>query len=140
MARGDHIKVRRCGFLYAHHGIDMGDGTVVHFSGEPLRWRGARICRTPLEDFLRGGRAIAVRHRGAVSPPDVTIARALEALSAGEYCVFRNNCEHFATWCKTGRRHSGQVRRALHVAAGVVMGGVAVAAHVAGKRWQAGSS
>ncbi|HRT20579.1 MAG TPA: lecithin retinol acyltransferase family protein, partial [Candidatus Hydrogenedentes bacterium] len=34
MARGDHIKVRR--FLYSHHGIDCGDGTVIHYTGSPL--------------------------------------------------------------------------------------------------------
>ncbi len=43
MARGDHIRVYRT--LYWHHGIDAGDGTVIHLSGEPGRSRTARVQR-----------------------------------------------------------------------------------------------
>ncbi|MFN3326267.1 MAG: lecithin retinol acyltransferase family protein [Bryobacteraceae bacterium] len=32
MARSDHIFCRRFG--YTHHGIDAGDGTVTHYTGE----------------------------------------------------------------------------------------------------------
>ena len=65
MARGEHIKVKRCGGLYSHHGIDMGDGTVIHFSGEPLHRQNARICRVSLREFLAGGTLELVRHREA---------------------------------------------------------------------------
>ena len=57
MARGDHIRVRRWRGLYAHHGIDMGDGSVIHLAGEPLHARHAKVCRTNMDTFLRGGRA-----------------------------------------------------------------------------------
>lgn len=116
MARGDHIKVRRYGGLYSHHGIDMGDGTVIHFSGEPCRRGDARVCRADLESFLAGGRLTVVRHRGPVRHPDDVAAAAEDGLHRQDYSLLRNNCEHFATWCKTGRRHSGQVRRALRLA------------------------
>lgn len=126
MARGDHIKVRRSSGLYSHHGIDMGDGTVIHFSGEPFRRDEASICRVPLAEFLAGGRRIVVRHRGTELAPDEVAAAAEAALARQKYCLWRNNCEHFATWCKTGRRHSKQVRRALQVAAGSAGAAVAV--------------
>jgi Lecithin retinol acyltransferase len=32
MARGDHIYVHRLG--YTHHGINCGDGTVIHYTDE----------------------------------------------------------------------------------------------------------
>ena len=118
MARGDHIKVRRRGGLYSHHGIDMGDGTVIHFSGEPFRRDEATICRVTLAEFLAGGRMIVVRHRGAENAPDEVASAAEAALARQKYCLWRNNCEHFATACKTGRRRSRQVRRALHIVAG----------------------
>src|SRR5688572_11615891 len=126
MARGDHIKVRRRGGLYSHHGIDMGDGTVVHFSGEPFRRDEASICRVTMVEFLAGGRMDIVRHRGTVLANDEVVAAAEAALARQKYCLWRNNCEHFATQCKTGRRRSRQVSRALYIAAGSAGAAVAV--------------
>lgn len=118
MARGDHIKVRRCNGLYSHHGIDMGDGTVIHFSGEPCRRRDARICRATLDEFLAGGRLVIAQHDGPLRPVEMVVAVAEASLHRQDYALLHNNCEHFATWCKTGRRHSAQVRRALRLAGG----------------------
>jgi hypothetical protein len=53
MARGDHIYVNRVGGVYNHHGIDCGDGSVIHYTSKT--WRHLRrIERTSLEDFCRG--------------------------------------------------------------------------------------
>ena len=35
MARGDHIFVYCLG--YSHHGVDCGDGDVIHFDSDPIR-------------------------------------------------------------------------------------------------------
>ncbi len=54
MARGDHIYVERLGGVYAHHGIDTGDGWVIHYTGK--NWRDPRkVQRTTIEDFAQGG-------------------------------------------------------------------------------------
>lgn len=111
MARGDHIKVRRLGFLYAHHGIDMGDGTVIHFSGEPLFPSRARVIRSDFAAFCQGGTSHVVPYPNPVRTPEAVVATAEGLLSAGAYCVLLNNCEHFATYCKTGKTTSYQVRR-----------------------------
>ena len=50
MARADHIYVSRFNGVYNHHGIDYGDGTVIHYTNQP-RWSQFRIERTPLEEF-----------------------------------------------------------------------------------------
>lgn len=57
MAKGQHIFVRRPpgrmtrGIL--HHGIDLGDGTVIHFTGSDEK--GARVFRTNMKAFERNG-------------------------------------------------------------------------------------
>lgn len=118
MARGDHIKVRRWHGLYSHHGIDMGDGTVIHFSGEPCRRADARVCRETLEVFLNGGRLSIVSHPDTHRSREEVASAAEACLHRQDYSLLRNNCEHFATWCRTGHGHSRQVRRALKIAGG----------------------
>lgn len=108
MAKGDHIWVSR-GF-YTHHGIDAGDGTVIHFAGKPGRgMHDACVIRSTLADFVGGGR-LRVRRHTTGDPADVVIARAESRIGSHGYRLLRNNCEHFATWCATGRARSGQVR------------------------------
>jgi hypothetical protein len=111
MARGDHIKVWRS--FYWHHGIDCGDGTVVHLSGEPTRPFDAVVRRIPREEFLRGGQARVVRHRQTLTV-ESAMARALGCLGQGGYSIVWNNCEHFARWCVAGRHESKQVRSAIN--------------------------
>jgi len=40
-----------------------------------------------------------------------------------EYDLISNNCEHFATWCKTGRKESKQVDVATNVGMGLAVAG-----------------
>jgi len=110
MARGDHIRVNR-GF-YWHHGIDLGDGTVIHAAGEPGRRKiGALVRCTSMGEFLRGGCAVRVDVIGAL-PADEIVDRARQAVGRGGYSLLFNNCEHFAYWCQTGSLGSRQVERA----------------------------
>ncbi len=54
MARADHIFVTRLRGVYTHHGIDCGDGSVIHYTGES--WTTPRsVQRTPMAKFTRGG-------------------------------------------------------------------------------------
>lgn len=109
MARSDQIYVMRplAGIqgVYQHHGIDYGDGTVIHYRklGED-----AQIERTSLETFSWGNPIQRVYY-AAADPAEVVITRAESRLGERQYDLFFNNCEHFATWCKTGRRESAQL-------------------------------
>lgn len=161
---------------YWHHGIDVGDGTVIHLTG-PSKVD-AEVTSTSLEGFLKGGTAVIVEY-GAftdrlvmhydmdppherlrttrhirvfevhgmgtplrydfaspserpawatvlprvpvfsaskirtieerINDPDGAIAEARKHLGEKGYDLQVNNCEHFATFCKTGRRESFQV-------------------------------
>lgn len=117
---GDHIAVRRPG-VYVHHGIYLGEGSVAHFSDEAgLAAKGrARVIESSLDSFLRGGRLLRRRHwRGY--PREVVVERAC-AVMRGEiewrsYHLFRNNCEHFATFCAAPSVRSVQVQQVAGVA------------------------
>ncbi|MFN9367266.1 MAG: lecithin retinol acyltransferase family protein [Planctomycetia bacterium] len=115
MARGDRLAVDRTllgsTVTYLHHGIDLGDGTVVHARPDDFRnpFAGGRIVRTTLEAFALG-RPV----RTVVDPParfgaDAIVDRAVAAVGREGYSPVVDNCEHFATWCATGRRASRQV-------------------------------
>ena len=119
MAKGDHIKVKRLRGCYKHHGIDMGDGTVVHYSGEPLHYRNARICRVTLDEFCQGVTPIVVQYAQALRTPEEVVREAEKHIGEQSYRLWRNNCEHFATYCITGQRKSRQVKRVARVAVGL---------------------
>lgn len=124
MAKADHIHVRRRAG-YTHHGIDCGDGTVIHYSGEPLQKSSAVVCRTDMETFLKGGR-LQIRSYSCCDNADAVISRAKSRLGQRDYALLSNNCEHFAEWCKTGCSQSEQVDSAK--AAGKGTAGTSVAA------------
>jgi hypothetical protein len=106
MARGDHIYVRR-GLRYTHHGIDCGDGSVIHYTGP--RGTERYVGRTAL-DLFAAGSDIQVRAYTKRLSPEETIDKAESRVGTAGYRLMRNNCEHFAAWCCTGRAVSGQVR------------------------------
>ena len=106
MAAADHLQVPRQHGLFNHHGIDLGDGSVAHYL------EGREILRSSREDFSQGQPLSVIHHDGA-SPVGVTLRRAMSRIGEQNYNLLFNNCEHFATWCKTGRHRSGQIDSAL---------------------------
>ncbi|XLU46873.1 protein LEAD-SENSITIVE 1 [Arachis stenosperma] len=149
---GDHIYSWRTAYIYAHHGIFVGDDKVIHFtrrgqevgtgtvldlllvSSGPARSReacptctgtapqeGHGVVVSCLNCFLSGG--VLYRFEYAVTPAlflakarggtctlavsddyDIVVHRAKFLLENGFGCynVFKNNCEDFAIYCKTG--------------------------------------
>jgi len=141
LAKGDHIRVRRWRGIYSHHGIDIGDGTVVHFSGEPMNVAKAEVVRESIEAFLQGGECKTVRYERDVLHAEETVDRALEQVGVKGYRLWTNNCEHFAAYCKTGEKHSHQVRRAARRlatvgASAVLVAGTLVLSRVRGRSGQ----
>lgn len=118
MARGDHIRARRFG--YWHHGIDCGDGTVIHYEGEVIRAKHAKIRRVTMQEFTRHAELRTVKD-ACFYDPDTVVKRAESRLGETGYSAFANNCEHFARWCTTGIGESRQVERTLAVASGIAL-------------------
>ncbi|NJK36623.1 MAG: NC domain-containing protein [Oscillatoriales cyanobacterium RM1_1_9] len=108
MARGDQIYVYREFFnlegVYEHHGVDCGDGTVIHY-----RKPSETVERTSIETFARGNR-LYTREYAFRYIPDTAIRRAESRLGERKYNLLVNNCEHFATWCVTGVSDSRQIQ------------------------------
>jgi hypothetical protein len=113
---GDHIYVRRKGLLYSHHGIYAGEGYVIHFKGAEKEKRNPAVIMTEIENFLSGGK-LRKRNYKRRLPNDETLRIAKGHLSKKEYSLAFNNCEHFATYCATGKKKSLQVR--------MIIGGIA---------------
>lgn len=146
---GDHIYSWRAAYIYAHHGIYIGNDRVIHFTrrGQEVgtgtvldlllvssgrrsqvpcevcshQQDGHGVFSSCLNCFLAGGilyrfeysvtpALFLAKVRGgtctlAVSDPaDVVIhcANFLLNNGFGGYNVFKNNCEDFALYCKTG--------------------------------------
>ena len=125
MAKADHIYVHRLG--YTHHGIDMGDGTVIHYTGEVGQKAAAAVRRTAVELFAQGAE-ILVHQYARCFDRETTLRRAQRRLGESRYNLVFNNCDHFATWCKTGRHRSEQVRDTVATSSGAVGTGAGVAA------------
>jgi hypothetical protein len=136
VAAGERLEVRRwlagTAIAYRHHGIDMGDGTIVHARPHDFRnpFGGGSVVRTSLEEFADGEEIRPTQAQPAAFPPEEVARRAAAHVGRDGYCPVVANCEHFATWCATGERRSRQVeavvRRVVTVAATVVAGVVAL--------------
>jgi hypothetical protein len=104
MPAGDHLVVFYGTF--SHHGIALDDDAVIHLSK-----KSGKICRSTLDEF-RESYSVEVCAYDACDPTATVIERALSREGEAGYCLFAHNCEHFATWCKTGRAASGQAQAA----------------------------
>jgi hypothetical protein len=144
MAGGDRLAVERrvagSTVTYSHHGIDVGDGTVVHARPDDFRnpFGGGRVERTSAAEFAAGRPVRVVRDPPPAFPSDEIVARALAHVGRDGYCPVVDNCEHFATWCATGRRASRQVdlivtRIAAAVGRVAAAGSARAAGRVAGR-------
>lgn len=118
MARGDHLYVHRLGGVYTHHGIDCGGDEVIHLTAAGP---GLPSVRSVSREAFAEGAPIQVRdytkflaaardRDGSIDvAPDAVVSRARSRLGEVGFDLWLNNCEHFATWCRTGLRNSAQI-------------------------------
>jgi hypothetical protein len=111
---GSHLTASRRG--YCHHGVYVGKGRVVHYSG----FSGG-VCQCgPVEEvslsrFAIGRPILIVEHAKSLYTPHEIIRRARSRLGENDYRLLTNNCEHFCNWCLDGVSHSAQVRQPLQL-------------------------
>ncbi|NET42059.1 lecithin retinol acyltransferase family protein [Okeania sp. SIO2B3] len=108
MARGEQIYTLReflnIDGVYEHHGIDYGDGTVIHYR------KGTETIERTSKEYFTDRRKVYVKRYPVRYIADTVIQRAESRLGERKYNIVFNNCEHFATWCITGVSHSQQVK------------------------------
>jgi len=114
MARGDHLYVYYP--AYTHHGIESGDGKVIHLSQKY-----GTVTEITLEKFAAGRLIYKKDYHSKCDVPEKVIERAKSLLYREKYCLFTNNCEHFAYWCKTGKKKSEQINNQVALTAGVAV-------------------
>lgn len=116
---GDHIRVKRMGGIYTHHGIYVSDNEVIHFTGTDddsiMDSSKNRVISSDLQFFLKGGELEVKEYTDEefqdLYAPDQIVAYARSCLGDGGYNLLFNNCEHFANVCTLGRFRSHQVER-----------------------------
>jgi hypothetical protein len=110
-APGAHLITRRS--AYEHHGIYVGDGLVVHYTGFACAMHRGPIEETALEQFA-GGRQVLVRmHPVLVFSGQAAVLRARSRLGENRYRLLTNNCEHLCAWVLFGEKRSRQVQACL---------------------------
>lgn len=139
---GDILGIKRRGGLYEHYAVYIGNGEVIHYSGQNNDFsEKPTIHQAPIENFFNNdnkffvldfppqyGAPVKIRStvpanlsfpgKNSVSyhlySPEETVLRAKSRLGEDSYSLIFNNCEHFAIWCKTGISESHQVNRIIN--------------------------
>jgi hypothetical protein len=110
---GAHLTTSRRG--YDHHGVYVGRGRVVHYSGLSGFWQCGPVEEVPLSQFVNGHPVRLVDHVESRYSPDEIVRRARSRLGENDYRLLTNNCEHFCNWCLSGVSRSAQVEKRLRL-------------------------
>jgi hypothetical protein len=108
---GAHLTTSRRG--YTHHGVYVGGGRVVHYSGFSGYWQCGPVEEVSLSRFSAGRDVQIVGHPRSLFSPEEIVRRARSRVGENAYRLLTNNCEHFCNWCLDGVSHSAQVERPL---------------------------
>ncbi|GMN44220.1 hypothetical protein TIFTF001_013421 [Ficus carica] len=118
LSTGDHIYSYRNAHLDSHHGIHVGDNSVIHYICESQSKKGCENCgynprrqrgvvKTCLDCFLKG--------HTLYRQPVIVVRRATKLLNdsknglgARHHAMFEDKCVCFAVFCKTGSSASAQ--------------------------------
>ena len=114
MIKGDHLVSSRLG--YDHHGLYIGNGEVIHYSGFSELFDKGSIEVTTLEDFEQGSSSSVKKHLVSIYDANERVERAYSKLGEDSYNLIFNNCEHFVNWCFNGFKTSSQVNNAVYAA------------------------
>lgn len=108
---GSHLIVGRG--IYTHHGIYVGHDQVIHYSGMASGISKGCVELTSLEVFSQGKTIKVKTYRKSPFTGPQICERAKSKIGENRYNILFNNCEHFATWCVTGKHSSEQANAAI---------------------------
>ena len=104
------------GMKNRHFGVVIKEGIkyfVIEYQGESKR--GSKVSKTPILDFIKRVEInfpnFQLKRHIYIKELEGTCTRALRGLDKSDYHVLMNNCETFASFCKTGKASSGQITR-----------------------------
>jgi len=106
---GAHLATCRRG--YTHHGIYVGRGRVVHYSGFSGVWQCGPVEEVSLPRFAAAHPVRIVDHDVSPYSSQEIVRRARSRIGENDYRLLTNNCEHFCNWCLCGVSRSAQVDR-----------------------------
>ena len=107
MAKGDHLRVWRV--FYYHNGIDVGDGTVIHFVKSKINKFDGEIGQTSIQEFASGNDVDVYSGYPSDYSPDEIVERAKSFLGLKGYNLIGFNCEHFVHLCRNNIIKCSQV-------------------------------
>jgi len=140
MRSGDLVEFHRG--LYTHWGVVIGDGKIVHLSGDQddglsagvnahlgsvsgsvftisgVNFDKAKVKCDDFWDVARKSKADVNNSKDAyirADAPHVIINRALSRMGVLGYNMLWSNCEHFASWCRYGMAWSEQVDKFMRI-------------------------
>jgi len=110
--KGQHLYIEKAAGSYTHHGLGLGNGRVIHYSGlaNDLTTAGV-IEEIGLEEFAKNDEILIKTHLNREFNADEAILRACLRLGEAQYHILHNNCEHFVEWCISGKHLSHQSRK-----------------------------
>ena len=106
---GAHLIVKHLG--YSHHGIYVGRGRVIHYSGFAHIFKKRPIETTSLQKFSRGKPIYIRTYQSPRYKSRAVVRRMRSRMHENHYHLILNNCEHLCTWAITGVESSMQVMR-----------------------------
>lgn len=109
---GTHLIVKHFG--YSHHGIYVGRGRVIHYSGFAHLFKKHPIEITSLEKFSFGKSIIIQHYHNPKFTGRKVVRRMRSRMNENNYHLIMNNCEHLCTWAITGVESSPQVIRMMN--------------------------
>lgn len=140
MRPGDLVEFHRG--LYKHWGVVIGDGKIIHLSGEDddglsatanhhfgsvsgslftisgVNFEKAKVKCDDFWDVARKSRADINNSKDQyirADAPHVIVKRALSKMGNIGYNMLWSNCEHFASWCRYGMAWSEQVDKFMRI-------------------------
>jgi hypothetical protein len=109
---GAHLIVKHFG--YSHHGIYVGKGRVIHYSGFAHLFKKHPIEITSLQKFAHG-KKITIRHYSTPKYSGRAVVRRMRSrMHENNYHLIINNCEHLCSWAITGIESSPQVIKMMN--------------------------
>lgn len=106
--------------FYKHHGIHIGDGRVIHYSGLSDGFDSGPVAEVSISEFCASNGYQIRYHNHPTFSPDEIIARAQSRVDESDYNLLFNNCEHFVNWCIYGIDVSNQIEGHKNVALNTV--------------------